>query len=75
VSDQESDLHRRSKPASEILESIQSLATQDPEAFGELVVRIFCKLAEWDRATYEYLIGGMISRELCAAASSGLTRS
>lgn len=65
--DQESDLHRRSKPASEILESIQLLATQDPEAFGELVVKILCKLAELDRETYEYLMGVMISRELRAA--------
>jgi hypothetical protein len=50
-----------------ILEAVQSLATANPEAFGKLVVEILCKLAELDRDAYEYLIGGMISRELCAA--------
>jgi hypothetical protein len=67
VSDQESDRHHRSNSAIEILESVELLATQDPEAFGELVVKILCKLAELDRDTYEYLMGVMISRELRAA--------
>jgi hypothetical protein len=67
VSDQESDRHHRSNSAIEILESVELLATQDPEAFGELVVKILCKLAELDRDTYEYLMGVMISREPRAA--------
>jgi hypothetical protein len=67
VRDQESARHDPTNSASEILESVQSLAMQDPEAFGELFVKVLCKMAEWDRATYEYLIGGVISRELCSA--------
>jgi hypothetical protein len=39
------------------------LATENPEAFGNLVVEMLCKLAELDRDAYEYLVGGMISRE------------
>lgn len=67
MSDQESDRHHRPNSAIEILESVELLATKDPEAFGELVVKILCKLAELDRDTYEYLMGVMISRELRAA--------
>jgi len=36
------------------LESIQSLAVHNPDAFGKLFVKILCKMAEWDRAAYEY---------------------
>jgi len=53
--------------ASAILESVQLLAAQDPEAFGELVVEILCKLAELDCDAYEFLVGGMVSRELQGA--------
>jgi len=70
VSDQESDRHHRSNSAIEILESVELLATQDPEAFGELVVKILCKLAELDRDTHEYLMGVMISRELRCAVNA-----
>src|SRR5713226_8386996 len=49
--------------ASAILESVHLLATWNPEAFGSLVVEMLCKLAELDRDAYEYLVGGMISRE------------
>ena len=66
MSDQE-DHRCGANSASEILESIQSLAVHNPEAFGELFVKILFKMAEWDRAAYEYLIGGVISRELCSA--------
>jgi hypothetical protein len=67
VSDREPIRHHRPDSAFEILESIELLATQDPEAFGEIVVKILCKLAELERDTYEYLMGVMISRELRAA--------
>ncbi|MGH9546638.1 MAG: hypothetical protein ACRD23_15630 [Terriglobales bacterium] len=67
MGDQESDRHYRAESASAILESIHSLARQNPEAFGELVVKILCKLAEWDRGAYEYLMSGVVSRELRAA--------
>jgi hypothetical protein len=70
VGDQESNRYQRADLASTILESIQSLARQNPEAFGALVIEILCKLAEWDRDAYEYLMSGVILRELCAA---GLT--
>jgi hypothetical protein len=70
VGDQESNRYQRADLASTILESIQSLARQNPEAFGALVIEILCKLAEWDRDAYEYLMSGVISRELRAA---GLT--
>jgi len=53
--------------ASGILDSVHLLATESPEAFGKLVVEILCKLAEVDRDAYEYLVGGMISREQCSA--------
>ena len=49
--------------ASAILESVHLLATENPEAFGKLVVEILCTLAELDRDAYEHLVGGMISRE------------
>jgi hypothetical protein len=55
---------------SAILEAVQSLAAQNSEAFGDLVVKILCTLAELDRAAYECLMGGMISRELSAAGLS-----
>lgn len=58
----ESDHHHRVS-AEAILESIQLLAAQNPEAFGKVVVEILCELAEVDRDAYEYLVGGMISRE------------
>jgi len=53
--------------ASGILEFVQVLATQDPEAFGQLVVEILCRLADLDRDAYEFLVGGMVSKELCGA--------
>lgn len=43
------------------------MATQDPEAFGRLVVEILRKVADLDRDVYECLWGGMISGELQAA--------
>ena len=67
MADQESDRHHREDLGSAILESIQSLAAQNPEAFGELTTTILCKLAELDRDAYEYLMNRVISQELCAA--------
>jgi hypothetical protein len=43
------------------------LAAQNPEVFGRLVVEILCRLADLDRDAYEFLVGGMVSRELCGA--------
>lgn len=67
MGDQESNRHHRADSASAILEPIQRLTTQNPEAFGELVVQILCKFAELDREAYEYLMAGVISQELRAA--------
>jgi hypothetical protein len=67
VADQKSGDHDRTVSASAILESVQSLARQNPEAFGKLVVQILCTLADLDRDAYDFLVGGMFSRELRAA--------
>jgi len=67
VADQESRHHDRPVSASAILESIQALARQNPEAFGKLVVQTLCTLADLDRDAYDFLVGGMFSRELRAA--------
>ena len=63
----ESEGHNRTVSTSAILDSVQSLATQDPAAFGKLVVEILWKLAEFDRDAYECLMGRVISQELHAA--------
>jgi hypothetical protein len=54
-------------PITAILDSAKRLALHDPDAFGKFVVEILCQLAELDRDAYDYLLGGMISRELLAA--------
>jgi hypothetical protein len=63
----ESDRGRGENPVSAILESIRLLSKQEPAVFGQLVVEILCKLAELDRDAYEYLMSGVVSRELHAA--------
>ena len=67
MGDQESGHRDRTVSATAILASVQSLAGQDPEALGALVVEILWKLAELDQRAYECLIGGAIWRELYAA--------
>jgi hypothetical protein len=67
VAARESDCSRGENPVSAILESIRSLSEQNPGAFGQLVVELLCKLAEMDHDAYEYLMSGVVSRELHAA--------
>ena len=67
MDDQEPSRAHPSGPLSAILDFIQPLATQNPEAFGRFIVAILCKLAELDRDAYEYFLSGMVSRELLAA--------
>jgi hypothetical protein len=67
VGDQEPSRAHPGGALSVILDFVQPLATQNPEAFGRFVVAILCKLAEMDRGAYEYFLSGMVSRELLAA--------
>lgn len=67
MSDHKSNCHDRTVSASAILDSVQSLASQDPGAFGNLVVEILWKLSELDRDAYEWLMSMAISQELYAA--------
>ena len=55
-------MSKRSVSAPAILDSIQRLAKQDPEAFGELFVRVTVTLSQVDRAAYDWVMAGMIHR-------------
>jgi hypothetical protein len=50
--------------AAAVLDSIQRLAAQDPATFRKLVVEVLCTLAEVNRNAYEYLISGIMAREM-----------
>ena len=47
-----------------VLDSIRRLAAQDPPTFRKLVVDVLCTLAEVNQNAYEYVISGIMSREL-----------
>ena len=55
-------MSKRSVSATAIMDSIQRLAKQDPEAFGTLFVQVTLKLSQVDRGAYDWFMAGMIVR-------------